>query len=105
MDFPLITTGPPPIPLREKVEPLPQIYTEPSSPDWASKNRPVFIKNVSSNDITPYIDLELQENMDQIGPWSDSQPGMDFSLKNALILYFKVSQETQRKNNSIDLYV
>jgi hypothetical protein len=105
MDFPLITTGLPPIPFREKVELLPQIYPEASPPDWAAQRQPVFIKNVTSIDLAPYIDLELQDNMDQIHPLSDSHPWLDFPLRSAMNLYFKVADEMQRKKQLIDLYV
>ncbi len=103
MDFPLITTGPPPIPFRERVESLPQIYPEASSLGWAAKGQPGFIKNVTPIDLTPY-DVDLQDNRDQIQPLSNSRQWMDFSLKNAMGLYFKVAEETRREKPTVDLY-
>jgi len=105
MDFPLISTGPPPIPFREKVERLPQIYPEASSLDRAAKNQPVFIKNFTFIDHPHYIDVEFQDNIDQIKTLSDSRHWLDFPLKSAMNLYFKVADEMQRKKHLIDLYV
>jgi hypothetical protein len=105
MDFPLIPIGPPPGPFGERVEPQPQIYPLASALDRAAQGQPLLIKKASWLDPTPYIDVEFQDNTDQIEPLPDSRPGIDFPLKKAMILYFKVGEERQQKKLAIDLYI